>query len=44
MAALLEELKLRGYRTKLHVSANGNRHGGEPFNRNTLNQLLRNRM
>ena len=44
VAALLEELKLRGYRTKLHVSANGNRHGGEPFNRNTLNQLLRNRM
>jgi site-specific DNA recombinase len=44
VAALLEALQLRGYRTKLHVSAKGNRHGGEPFNRNTLNQLLRNRM
>ena len=43
MAALIEDLNALGYRTKLHISLNGNRHGGKPFDRNTLNQLLRNR-
>ena len=43
MAALIEDLNALGYRTKLHVSLNGKRHGGKPFDRNTLNQLLKNR-
>ena len=41
---LIEDLNGLGYRTKSHVSANGNLHGGQPFDRNTLNQLLRNRV
>jgi DNA invertase Pin-like site-specific DNA recombinase len=43
MPTLIEELNALGYRTKAHVSRNGNLHGGKPFDRNTLNQLLRNR-
>jgi DNA invertase Pin-like site-specific DNA recombinase len=44
MPTLIEELNALGYRTKAHVSRNGNPHGGKPFDRNTLNQLLRNRV
>ncbi len=43
MAHLIEDLSSLDYRTKIHISRNGNQHGGKHFDRNTLNQLLRNR-
>ena len=43
MTRLIEELSHMDYRTKIHISRNGNQHGGKHFDRNTLNQLLRNR-
>lgn len=43
MTQLVEELSSLDYRTKNHISRNGNQHGGKHFDRNTLNQLLRNR-
>ena len=43
MKQLVEELSGLDYRTKSHISRNGNQHGGKQFDRNTLNQLLRNR-
>ncbi|MGV0985503.1 MAG: recombinase family protein [Limnohabitans sp.] len=43
MTQLVEELSILDYRTKSHTSRNGNQHGGNHFDRNTLNQLLRNR-
>lgn len=43
MTQLLEDLSALDYRTKIHISRNGNQHGGKHFDRNTLNQLLRNR-
>lgn len=42
MTQLLEDLSGLDYRTKSHISRNGNQHGGKHFDRNTLNQLLRN--
>lgn len=43
MTHFIEELSGLDYRTKSHISRNGNKHGGKHFDRNTLNQLLRNR-
>ncbi len=43
MTQLIEELSGLDYRTKSHISRNGNQHGGKHFDRNTINQLLRNR-